>query len=258
MSSIEERLRLLEEFYQDYMAGKLPSRAALGPGVIEAQHLKANAVTAEKIVSGQGVINDLTLKSTLTLGDGGKIVDADGSEWNQNGIKLAGPSSNADVISIERTGYDPLAKMTAYIQTGLANFYLDARVHPSNIDNYGAALQFSASTTLGGMSYLEARRGNGGGNYIPTWIAVYSMPASSPRPAGGYISMNDQSGSVRFFIGSVVDDTMAGNMGTKNIFINNAGAAPSGNPTGGGFLWVEGGALKYRGSGGTVTTIAAA
>lgn len=44
--------------------------------------------------------------------------------------------------------------------------------------------------------------------------------------------------------------------GTKVIFIANASAVPSTNPTGGGVLYAEGGALKYRGSSGTVTTIA--
>jgi len=34
--------------------------------------------------------------------------------------------------------------------------------------------------------------------------------------------------------------------------------APSGTPSGGGYLYVESGALKYKGSSGTVTTIAAA
>jgi len=34
--------------------------------------------------------------------------------------------------------------------------------------------------------------------------------------------------------------------------------APSGTPSGGGYLYVESGELKYKGSSGTVTTIAAA
>lgn len=42
------------------------------------------------------------------------------------------------------------------------------------------------------------------------------------------------------------------------IFVANAETAPSTNPTAGGILYCEGGALKYRGSGGTVTQIAAA
>lgn len=44
--------------------------------------------------------------------------------------------------------------------------------------------------------------------------------------------------------------------GTGVVAIANAGTVPSTNPTGGGVLYVEAGALKYRGSSGTVTTIA--
>jgi len=42
------------------------------------------------------------------------------------------------------------------------------------------------------------------------------------------------------------------------ISIKNAGTVPSTNPSGAGILYVENGALKYRGSSGTVTTIAPA
>lgn len=57
-----------------------------------------------------------------------------------------------------------------------------------------------------------------------------------------------------------------GNMGIRTtsqfgagrgvIAIANASVAPSANPAGGGILYVEDGALKYRGSNGTVTVIA--
>lgn len=42
----------------------------------------------------------------------------------------------------------------------------------------------------------------------------------------------------------------------KYLEIKNTSAAPGSNPSAGGFLYVESGALKYRGSSGTVTTIA--
>ena len=42
------------------------------------------------------------------------------------------------------------------------------------------------------------------------------------------------------------------------VFIANRTTAPTTNPTGGGLLYVDAGALKFRGSSGTVTTIAAA
>lgn len=60
--------------------------------------------------------------------------------------------------------------------------------------------------------------------------------------------------------------TKEGNLGLRTIteFGNGAGViglanvstAPTTNPSGGGVLYVEGGALKYRGSSGTVTTLA--
>lgn len=45
---------------------------------------------------------------------------------------------------------------------------------------------------------------------------------------------------------------------TKEFWLNlsNTTAAPVSNPSGGGYLYCEGGALKYRGSSGTVTTVA--
>jgi hypothetical protein len=44
--------------------------------------------------------------------------------------------------------------------------------------------------------------------------------------------------------------------GKTVLYIANAATVPASNPSGGGVLYVEAGALKYRGSSGTVTTIA--
>jgi collagen type VII alpha len=46
--------------------------------------------------------------------------------------------------------------------------------------------------------------------------------------------------------------------GQQVVFIANASVVPSTNPTNGGIMYVEAGALKFRGSSGTVTTIASA
>ena len=77
-------------------------------------------------------------------------------------------------------------------------------------------------------------------------------------------SLND-SGSTR------VDSILVMDMGTGNIGIGTTdygsgvrviglvnGTAPSGTPTGGGVLYVESGALKYKGSSGTITTLGVA
>ena len=60
------------------------------------------------------------------------------------------------------------------------------------------------------------------------------------------------------FQGNVGIGTADFGSGQEVIGITNATGIPSVDPTGGGVLYVEGGALKYRGSSGTVTTIALA
>ena len=51
-----------------------------------------------------------------------------------------------------------------------------------------------------------------------------------------------------------VEEGANGTAGT-HILIKNLTTAPTGNPTDGGYLYVEAGALKYKGSSGTVTTL---
>ena len=58
----------------------------------------------------------------------------------------------------------------------------------------------------------------------------------------------------RAMVGGDMSASVA-NCSAGTVMLKNA-TAPTGNPTGGGFLYVESGALKYRGSSGTVTTIA--
>ena len=53
-----------------------------------------------------------------------------------------------------------------------------------------------------------------------------------------------------------MSQSLGGGVGVMNI--GNASTAPTTNPTGGGILYCEAGALKFRGTSGTVTTIAAA
>lgn len=74
-------------------------------------------------------------------------------------------------------------------------------------------------------------------------------------------AFNSEDGTDRI----VIDES--GNVGIRGlspgdgagvVYIANSTTAPTTDPTGGGCLYVEGGALKYRGSGGTVTTLGAA
>lgn len=68
-------------------------------------------------------------------------------------------------------------------------------------------------------------------------------------------------GSSRFSVtsdGSISTNTTQLGSGTKVVALANATAVPTTNPTGGGVMYVEAGALKYRGSSGTITTLGVA
>lgn len=79
--------------------------------------------------------------------------------------------------------------------------------------------------------------------------------------AGAVLTKIDAGGSV-LISNCIVVGKATGSLGAtvtgSRVEIANVGTAPSTNPTGGGILYAEGGALKYRGSSGTITTIAVA
>jgi len=87
-----------------------------------------------------------------------------------------------------------------------------------------------------------------------TGTVIYGFDASGNIARGGLTNMIiATSRNIQFASGS---GSFGGGGGVLGIA--NAGTVPSTNPTGGGVLYAEGGALKWRGSSGTVTTIAAA
>ena len=75
---------------------------------------------------------------------------------------------------------------------------------------------------------------------------------STPRPFA------NQSSQLRGILLQIQTLRLAEGAAQGVVAIANAAVAPSVNPSNGGILYVEDGALKYRGSGGTVTVIAPA
>ncbi len=91
---------------------------------------------------------------------------------------------------------------------------------------------------------------------------VGSMVTGLPAAMSNNVVIADGNGNRRFNadaagnIGLNTPDQYGGGAGV--VGIKNCTAVPSANPAGGGVLFVEAGALKFRGAGGTVTTIAPA
>jgi hypothetical protein len=98
-------------------------------------------------------------------------------------------------------------------------------------------------------------------------MASSSVPIAQFKNSGGTATLEVGSSgavvtrAVVFMTNSLQLGSTSTDFGSANgvvISMKNVTAAPTTNPTGGGILYVEAGALKYRGSSGTVTTIAPA
>jgi hypothetical protein len=120
----------------------------------------------------------------------------------------------------------------------------------------------STSTTSGA---LVVSGGVGVAGAIYAGGSVRGPDGSATAPA---FSFSTDTGSGLYSLGAkklgiAVDSTIAvaiqvdvdGSTG-PTVYIKDLATAPTVNPSGGGYLFVQGGALKYRGSSGTVTTIA--
>jgi hypothetical protein len=147
------------------------------------------------------------------------------------------------------------------------------RVRATNAEYNQPALRIDQASKRGGAASIKIVDPN------PDIEFVESDVADAGHPARGKYEIAVQSDELQIN-GRKEDDSgfetimtfqrpgAGGNIGFRTgsqfgagkgvIAIANALVAPSANPAGGGVLYIENGALKYRGSAGTVTTIAPA
>ncbi len=118
------------------------------------------------------------------------------------------------------------------------------QLYSSSTDPANSSLvQFSM---IGGTDARIQSNGIGTGTVLPLQILMGSTQAARMFPSG------------RTAVGASTTDEGVGMLQLGGVAYVANTTAPGANPTGGGYLYVESGALKYRGSSGTVTTVAAA
>jgi hypothetical protein len=111
-------------------------------------------------------------------------------------------------------------------------------------DSFTIAAQDCSGTTDVTGGALNRRGGDAtGGSGTRRGGSIYDRPGVGATSNGNW----------GWFVQSTDGVNFQGMQG--GIYCKSAAVVPSGNPSGGGFLYVEAGALKYRGSGGTVTTV---
>jgi hypothetical protein len=124
-----------------------------------------------------------------------------------------------------------------FVVTGVTAYNLGARWTGNNIDGTGIVLE---NLSAGGKSYSIFSGGSGNASGAGSF---------GVHDGSAYRWIIDTSGNVGYGV------TAFGTSAAKVLGIAN-GTAPTSSPAGMGQLYVEAGALKFRGSSGTITTIA--
>lgn len=162
----------------------------------------------------------------------------------QNSASSVLAKISASGLVSSAVGYTNSANTGAYIETGSNTLVLLQRIaNTVGVVVKGAASQSANlqqwqdnSGTV--LAYIDAN-GNFNTSYILGAGGTGAIAIGASRNVGLATGASANYGG-----------------GGAVVFVGNASTVPTTNPTGGGILYVEAGALKYRGSSGTVTTIA--
>lgn len=126
-----------------------------------------------------------------------------------------------------------------------------------NGGNYWSVTTSTAILAAWGQSnyYIQSANGGSGNTNRSTGNLVIHSGKSTGSGTGGSVILGTSApGSSGVSENATVNRVIVDTNGVVQII--NATTAPSSNPTGGGYLYSEGGALKWRSPGGTTTTIA--
>lgn len=213
-------------------------------------------LTADAVVGG-----NLAVGTTSSTGKVAIAGNVPASAWGVNGIQLQAAnatytdtSSSGTVTSVVANsfGVPTFAASSATTYTNASALYVaDAPVAGTNVTltNAYALWVDNGTVRFDGVFDVRSDIKNGAG-VITVNDAVYL--GGNGTAATLTVDYTGFNGNLGFNT-----NTQYGS-GVGVIALANANTDPTTNPTGGGVLYTSGGALKYRGSSGTVTTIAAA
>jgi parallel beta helix pectate lyase-like protein len=240
----------------------------------------------------QVIANLIEDTGTQFLANGTTAISS--SDATQNvGILMENSSTSANVTIALNDVVD--SRTPAYTNYGLVpqnttaiNAYLNSMTgtrQPSNVLETGPTrtwqstqvfnqdIKATAGVTSGsnaGSGTIEGARVNGASGSVRAfvwqtagakrWYMRANGTAESGSNTGSDFELNayDDAGNLLSTPLKISRANGQVTLGNGYLLLNSTSTVPSSNPTGGGILYVEAGALKYRGPAGTVTTIAAA
>lgn len=213
----------------NFNAGKIVSNVVVGTPSIDnnggqpTPHININAIGASPTVQ----INQISTGTQALAVKGFASSTADLQQWQDSTGSVLGRIGSGGTLAL-RTNFlgTPLATLSA---------------SPQSVSASAAIFRALASQTAD-IVRIEASTGSG----------VFTVQSSGYALAAQGMTINN---TLR--VGMTAGQPDAGS-GLGVVAMANAVTTPSSNPTGGGVLYAEAGALKWRGSSGTVTVVAPA
>lgn len=213
-----------------------------------------------------------TISQTINTGNSGDILsllgqNGDGSNKNGGPVVVGGgaktgagtdgsvtmKSGSSTILDVTTSGID-IYKAFVTFQSGATNPTITQLV---NTGNNGDIMSFigqagNGTDKNGGPIIVKGGASTGAGTsgaaqLISGDTGVYVEAAAIGADTRNIVALAGASG--------LTATQMPSSTGNRVVFIWNADTNPSANPVGGGILYVDAGALKYRGTSGTVTTL---
>ena len=245
-----------------------------GSGVITSVDFEILTVTPKSLIGGLtinggsltiplGDPNKPGLAFTSTSGTQGFWIDRNGYCWfainGGNEFYLSdesGTPGTAPILSFQGSNRGTIESANALVLRSLvSHIEFEGATNATQI----AVVPYRGGTSTGIPLYFTTDAGT------PASYTLGVQGINSTNDAVQIFQINDHTGAMwwsadavgnAYFNGQTIANGLGGGKGV--LAIANATTAPTTNPTGGGILYVSGGALKYRGSSGTVTTLASA
>lgn len=199
--------------------------------------------------SGRLPVKGITVPATATY--------TDSQAQNTTGAGVARTWSGQDAMSSDASNGGSLVYITGKAgdtsnnRSGDAAFCLGPE---DGTDGLSGGLALYATYTVTGSPFFRINS-DGGQAKLDGSTGGMVLHAE----AGGEVRTQVSSGTqMSVDTGIALHGAPSYGGGSAVTFIHNCSVAPGSNPSAGGILYVEAGALKYRGSSGTVTTIAPA
>ena len=220
-------------------------------------------VVGSGIFTGDITAASGTFTEGLTIGTGTTIITPGGIEVSGEPVSTLGDlvtisghlietfTGEFDAEAVTTTGSQGITAVTSVVGTpaSVLVHHLDSTTSTSH-----AQLTLQTETAFGGdprIRFVVGGQGDG-------WTVGVDNGDTDAFKISNSAGLETTTRMKIDFQGNVGIGTADFGSGQEVIGITNATGIPSVDPTGGGVLYVEGGALKYRGSSGTVTTIALA